>query len=216
MVSNVPKNLIYFIYFDGYINHYHRLNLEYLCKYWHLFDGQKIVKIAVNNNSCLPLVRLLPKDCKYEVVQNNPKLGESHHFLESLSRINNGITFYAHCKGVSRPKWKGLDMWIKTLYENNLEAIPDLTSKLFSGTCAKLVSCPPFVPQSFHYSGSFYWMDTIQVKKRKWFNDVDKYLTERFPAMIADKDECNFVFPYFQSNPNLYQEITWLMLKEKV
>jgi hypothetical protein len=162
------------------------------------------------------LVRLLPKDCKYEVVQNNPKLGESHHFLESLSRMNNGITFYAHCKGVSRPKWKGLDMWIKTLYENNLEVIPDLTGKLFSGTCAKLVSCPPFVPQSFHYSGSFYWMDTIQVKKRKWFNDVDKYLTERFPAMIADKDECNFVFPYFQSNPNLYQEITWLMLKEKV
>jgi hypothetical protein len=216
MVANVPKNLIYFIYFDGYINHYHRLNLEYLCKYLHLFDGQKIVKIAVNNNSCLALVKLLPKDCKYEVVQNDPNLGEGQHFLESLNRINDGITFYAHCKGVSRPKWKGLDMWVKTLYENNLEVIPDLIYKIFSGTCAKLVPCPPYVPQDFHYSGSFYWFNTAKVKSRAMGFEANKYLTERFPSLMANKRECDFVYPWFKSNPNLYQEITWLMLNEKV
>jgi len=213
MGADVRKNLIYFIYYGGKITHYHRLNLSYLNKYWHLFDGDKIVKIAIDQGyTARPLMALLPIDCKVEIVENNRVYGESVHFIDSIKRVSDGITFYAHCKGVSRPIWRGLDTWIEKSYTNNLESIPDLSKKLFSGTCGKLLPCPPYVPQDFHYSGSFYWFNTNKVKARIKEYEMDRYLTERFPSMVASKSECNFVYPFFERNLNYYDEKTWAIL----
>jgi hypothetical protein len=213
MGTDVRKNLIYFIYFDGTVNYWHRLNLELLSKYWDVFDGQKIVKIATDGTNLNNLIKLLPSGCKYRIVKNDPVNGEAKHFLESLEWVNDGITFYAHCKGVTRPtNWKGLEKWILTLYKNNLGSIPNLNGKLFSGTCAKMLPCPPYVPESFHYSGSFYWFDTEKVKARVSNLGVNKYLTERFPAMIANESECLFVEPVTKLNLNLYNELTWLKI----
>lgn len=213
MGADVQKNLIYFIYYGGRIGHYHRLNLGLLKKYWHLFDGQKIVKIAIDSGyTAKSLIPLLPADCKFEVVENNRVFGESVHFIDSIKRVKEGITFYGHCKGVSRPIWRGLDTWIEKSYTNNLESVPDLSNKIFSGTCGKLLACPPYVPQDFHYSGSFYWFNTEKVKARLKEFEMDRYLTERFPAMIAKKSECNFVYPSFDKNLNYYDERTWISL----
>ena len=44
MGVDVPKNLIYFIYYGGKITHYHRLNLSLLGKYWSVFNGKKVIK----------------------------------------------------------------------------------------------------------------------------------------------------------------------------
>ena len=213
MGVNIPKNLIYFIYYGGKITHYHKLNLSLLNKYWSLFDGKKVVKVAVDGRAFLePLKKLLPSDCQIEIVENNPVLGESVHFIDSINRVKDGITFYAHCKGVSRPIWRGLDLWINQLYKGNLNMIPDLNTKLFSGTCGKLLPCPPYVPQDFHYSGSFYWFNTEKVKARIKDYQMDRYLTERFPGIIAKASECNFVYPYSTKNLNFYDEKTWLNL----
>lgn len=213
MGVNVPKNLIYFIYYGGKINHYHRLNLSLLNKYWSLFDGKKVVKVAIDGKVFLePLKSLLPSDCKIELVENNRIMGESVHFIDSIKRVNDGITFYAHCKGVSRPVWRGLDQWIEHSYKGNLETIPDLSNKLFSGVCGKLLPCPPYVPQDFHYSGSFYWFNTEKVKARLKNYEMDRYLTERFPAIIANKSECLFAYPYSEKNLNFYDEKTWAIL----
>ena len=210
MGVNVRKNLIYFIYYSGRINHYHQLNLSLLKKYWSVFDGQIIVKVAVDGKySLMPLKSLLPNDCQIEVVQNNRVLGESVHFINSIRRIDSGITFYGHCKGVSRPRMKGLDTWITNLYEKNLRHIPKLDSKLFSGICGKLLPCPPFVPQNFHYSGSFYWFNHDEVKKRLKDFEFNKYLTERFPGMIAKQSECIFGFATSSKNENFYDQKTW-------
>jgi hypothetical protein len=213
MGLNAPKNLIYFIYYGGKITHYHRLNLRLLNKYWSLFDGQKVVKVAIDGKAFLePLKSLLPSDCEIELVENNRVLGESVHFIDSVKRIKEGITFYAHCKGVSRPVWAGLDRWIEHSYKGNLESIPDLSSKVFSGVCGKLLPCPPYVPQDFHYSGSFYWFNTEKVKARLKVYDLDRYLTERFPAIIANKTECHFNWPSGEKNLNFYDEKTWAQL----
>ena len=212
MGANVQKNLIYYIYYNGIINHYHILNLQYLRKYWSVFDGQIVVKIAVDSDYDLSyLIDLMP-GYQFEVVKNDPKTGEGAHFIDSINQVSDGMTFYAHCKGVSRPLMDGLDTWVKHLYESNLGSIPVLGEKLFSGTCAKILPCAPYVPQDFHYSGSFYWFNTNEVKKRIGLIEPDKYLTERFPAMIAKKDECFFNWPYSDKNVNFYLNETWKRL----
>jgi hypothetical protein len=213
MGANVPKNLIYFIYYGGNLTHYHRLNLRLLNKYWSVFNGKKVVKVAVDGKALLePLKSLLPSDCEFEIVENNSRLGESVHFIDSIGKVNDGITFYAHCKGISRPVWKGLDIWIERMYKDNLEAIPELKENLFSGVCGKLLPCPPYVPQEFHYSGSFYWFNTDKVKARIKEMPMDRYLTERFPAIIAKQSECVFKYPSFNKNLNYYDERTWASL----
>ena len=210
MVSDVRKNLIYFIYYNGRLHHYHVLNLQLLSMYWSAFNGKCIVKIAVDQDySVEPIVEMLPKGCEYRVVRNNQTTGEAFHFLESLVEIDGGMTFYGHCKGVTRPSWRGLDIWITNLYRKNLENVPRLGDKIFAGVCGKLLPCPPYVPQDFHYSGSFYWMDTDKVKSRLQKFTLDKYLTERFPAMIAKQDECIFGFASSDKNLNFYDERTW-------
>ena len=204
-------NLIYFIYFNGKLNHYHELNLQYLRKYWGLFSGQKVVKIAVDGGYDIsPILELLPDNCKYELVKNDPNLGEAKHFLNSLDQVSDGMTFYAHCKGVSRPIMAGLDIWIKNLYEANLERIPDIRNSMFSGICCKFLPCPPYVPEPFHYSGSFYWFNTAKVKERLKAIEYNKYLTERFPAIIANQNECLFGIMSTAKNLNFYEIRTWL------
>ena len=67
------KNLVYYCYFENSeINEYAKYNLKLLLGYLHIFDGQRIIKIAVDdlskNNSHLE--SLFP-NCEIEIVQNN-------------------------------------------------------------------------------------------------------------------------------------------------
>lgn len=216
MGTDIPKSLIYYIYFNGKVNFYHKLNLELLSQYWNVFNGQKIVKIAVDRPySIKPITDLLPKDCVYEVVKNNSQLGEADYFLDSLNQIDTGYVFYAHCKGVSRPYMEGLNIWINHLYKANLHKFKGLNGKMFSGTCCKLLPCPPYVPESFHFSGSFYWMDIEKVKPIFFIKGfpVNRYLTERFPAFITKVNECNLIEPVTDKPLNFYLENTWDYLK---
>ena len=217
MGHHVRKNLIYYIYFDGVVNDYHRLNLALLNKYWHLFDGHKIIKVSVNDMSIDldPLFNLMPElQFWIELVQNN-QMGEAVHSYDSLNQVDSGVTFYAHCKGVSRPHMNGLVTWINKLYDENLSKEPNLNGKLFAGICAKLLDCSPYVPYDFHYSGSFYWFDTAKVKERLKDFELNKYFTECFPAIVANMSECQFNYHYTFHNVNYYLEETWQSLDLK-
>ena len=216
MDADSKKNLIYFIYYNGKLHHYHVLNLRLLSMFWSVFDGQKIVKIAVDGDYNLaPIVEMLPKDCEYRIVKNVPQTGECKHFLESLVEVNGGMTFYGHCKGVTRPMWRGLDMWITHLYRKNLENVPRLGDKIFAGVCGKLLPCPPYVPEPFHYSGSFYWFATDKVKERLKNKKIvmEKYVTERFPGIMAKEQECIFGFASSNKALNFYDERTWRTIR---
>lgn len=212
----MKRNLLYFIYYPGHLTHYHLLNLEQLKKYWDVFDGFKVITIAHegNNEQGLEELRdMLPSDKNtfMHCVYNDPDTWEAKHFLKRLPFFRSGETFYAHCKGISRKPMPGLDMWIKNLYDKNLENHKPLKGKVFSGICGKLLPCPPQVPEPFHFSGSFYWMNTPRVNARMygWTITPDRYLTERFPAIIARQDECRFDFYSTTKNENFYQYFTW-------
>jgi hypothetical protein len=213
MESMARKNLIYHIYFDGTVNQWHRFNLTQLETFAHVFDGQIIVKLAVNDleQDITEISPLIP--FPFEMVQNN-SLNEASHFLDSLERISGGITFYAHCKGVTRGYMWGMEQWIRMLYRWNLSKYPVLNGKIFSGVCAKLLPCPPYVPEPFHYSGSFYWMDTDKAKER-WRErkiDYNSYLTERFPAICSEMSECQFNEVATRHNVNFYADQTWISI----
>ena len=125
MGVNVPKNLIYFIYYGGKINHYHRLNLSLLNKYWSLFDGKKVVKVAIDGKVFLePLKSLLPSDCKIELVENNRIMGESVHFIDSIKRVNDGITFYAHCKSSNSCLKRDVQINTRLAWQLYQESVP--------------------------------------------------------------------------------------------
>jgi hypothetical protein len=71
------------------------------------------------------------------------------------------------------------------------------------------------VPYPFHYSGSFYWFATDKIKARLKNKKLtlDKYLTEQFPGIMADKDECIFGFGSSDVNYNFYEERTWRYIR---
>ena len=203
------RNLIYHIYFDGTLNHYHKVNLALLTQYKGVFNGEVICKLAIEKGTDISAIKdRIP--FKFEIVQNN-KLGEANHFIDSLKRISGGQTFYAHCKGVTRPVMWGLEQWIIHLYKWNLEDYPRLTDKIFSGVCGKLLPCPPYVPEPFHYSGSFYWFNHDSVKWRwNWIQrDYNNYLTERLPGMLAKFNECEFRHVAVKHNISFYSDAIW-------
>lgn len=215
------RNLLYFIYYPGHITPYHELNITMLKKHWHVFNGDKIITIAYDKNNEKGLEEfcdMFPEDYTIQrIVYNDPLNWECNHFLKMLPMVRKGETFYAHCKGVSRPVTDGLTTWIEHLYDMNLMDPQPLKGKVFSGICAKLLPCPPYVPEPFHYSGSFYWMNTPRVNARLFGLKLqpERYLTERFPAIIAKQEECRFDFYLTYSNESFYEQYVWDRILQK-
>jgi len=235
----MKRNLIYYIYYPGHITEYHRINIALLRRYWSVFDGEKILVITRDREpgegelTSLSFADSIMRPDIEEILNvhdlpganiihgfNDPDEWEAAHFVSSLEymseyRFADGLTFYAHCKGVSRPVSPGLTTWIEYLYKENLENPPSLENHLFSGICGKLLACMPYVPEDFHYSGSFYWFRHQEVMKKvtKMYYDkgfpCGKYLTERFPAIIAKQHECEFRFYSTARNESFYEQYTW-------
>lgn len=212
------KNLIYFVYVpETGINDYHRRNFELLNKYIDQFDGKIILTVAYKEMTIPPRELFDLYDFKVYrlgLIDNDPVNWEAEPFLDALDEIEDGVTFYAHCKGVTRPPMPGLHTWLDHLYHENLSNSAPLGKHIFSGICAKLLPCPPYVPVPFHYSGSFYWFKTKEVKKRiKELNPTpSRYMTESLPGMIATQDECRFDFYSTTKNENFYKQETWIRI----
>ena len=90
--TTYPSATIYQEYITEYtrqqpikINEYAKYNLELLNKYLPIFNGQKIVKIAVDDltkdNS--HLIKFFP-NCDTQIVQNNKETRESEYFIDSI------------------------------------------------------------------------------------------------------------------------------------
>ena len=169
---NKIKNLIYYCYFENSeINEYAKYNLELLNKYLPIFNGQKIVKIAVDDltkdNS--HLIKFFP-NCDTQIVQNNKETRESEYFIQSIKEIKdrNSITFFAHNKGSkSGDGNEVIKHWLLSMYFFNLDGMylkfvenNLFRDKTFSGIMRITTPCSPWVNSDWHYSGTFFWFNT--------------------------------------------------------
>ena len=190
MDKNVPKNLIYFIWWNKR-NGMLKYNLDLLEQYLHMFDGQRIIKVASALRKDLPAFLK-----EAELVKNDPVLGEAPHFKESLTHIKGGYTFYGHAKGVSRDANRPLKWWVKQLYKGNLDTPPNLTDYRVSGCFGKLRPGSEQVPVPWHYSGSFYWFTEEilnRYSQRGIPDNIDnRWFTENFPGWLALEEEAEF------------------------
>jgi len=203
------RNLIYFCYLkNSRIDEFSACNIFLINKYLHLFNGQRLIKVTGDHLNIDHLhLKDLFKGCNVEIIKNHPKNRESECFIESIKEIKNknSITFFAHNKGGSNNYADDAHkLWALSMYFFNLEA-PYLRQiekglsqdKVFSGILRKTVPCPPWVTQSWHYSGDFFWFNTKKLLKiPKWDNfKKGRFAVENFMGRVVDlsKSMCTFV-----------------------
>jgi hypothetical protein len=217
------RNLIYYCYFENsQINEFTKLNLELLNRYCNNFNGQKILKIAVDDlqidNS--HLVKLF-HGFDVEVVKNNPENRESEYFIDSIKEIKNkkSITFFAHNKGGSnRPEKDVIKMWLFSMYFFNLEPnflinIQDELSndKTFSGIMRITIPCPPWVESDWHYSGTFFWFNTEKLLNIPNWDDMkkDRFSVESYPGKMVNESQSHVTICSANYNFNTYLTDIW-------
>lgn len=218
------KNLIYFCYFkDSHISKYTLYNLKALNNYIHNFDGQKIVKIAVDDISINNdhLVSLFP-GFEVEIVKNHPEHRESEYFIDSIKQIQNkdSLTFYAHNKGGTTDEYHDdtIKYWLSSMYFFNLEDefLKTIETRLnsdktFSGILRKDINCSPWVCTDWHYSGTFFWFNTQKLFNTPNWDIINKgrYSIEEYPGKIASLDESYSTFINTPENYNSYSIHFW-------
>jgi hypothetical protein len=217
------RNLIYYCYFENsQVNEFTKLNLELLNRYCNNFNGQRIIKIAVDDleidNS--HLVKLF-NGFEIEVVKNNQETRESEYFIDSIKQIKNkdSITFFAHNKGGSnRPEKDVIKMWLFSMYFFNLEPtflikIQDELSndKTFSGIMRIITPCPPWVESDWHYSGTFFWFHTDKLLNISNWDDMkkDRFAVESYPGKMVKEIESHVTICSANYNFNTYSPDIW-------
>ena len=218
------KNLVYYCYFENSeINEFANYNITLINKYLPLFNGQRIIKIAVDDLSRdnSHLINLFP-NCEIELVQNNTETRESEYFIQSLKEIKNknSLTFFAHNKG-SKNGVAGnnvVKVWLLSMYFFNLEEHYlsnieyNLTNdKTFSGIMQITVPCPPWVTTNWHYSGTFFWFNTEKLFSIAGWDSFEKgrFSVEGYPGKMVDVSNSHVTLCSENYNWNSYQPMIW-------
>jgi hypothetical protein len=219
----MKRNLIYYCYFEnGEINEFTQLNLKLLNRYCNLFNGQKIIKIALDDltKDYSNLVDMF-QGFDVEVLQNNKENRESEYFIESIKEIKdtNSITFFAHNKGGSnRPESDVIKLWLFSMYFFNLEPTYLLTiqdqlsnDKIFSGIMQITTPCPPWVPSDWHYSGTFFWFNTEKLLSIENWDVMEKnrFAVESYPGNKVKQDKSHVTICSANFNFNTYSPVMW-------
>jgi hypothetical protein len=218
------KNLIYFCYFkNSVISEYTLYNLKALNFYLHNFNGQKIVKIAVDDLTLdnTHLISLFD-GFEYELVQNHPEHRESEYFIESIKQIKvkDSITFYAHNKGGTTDDYRDdtIKFWLSSMYFFNLEEkfqkvikTQLLGDKTFSGILRKDINCSPWVCTDWHYSGTFFWFNTHKVLNTPNWDIIKKgrFSIEEYPGKICSLADSYSTFIQQPENYDSYSLGFW-------
>lgn len=176
-LPTIKRNLCYYMY--PIKNSLWTFHIEQLKRYLDVFNGKKIITIAVDNRSVSAdeVRRTLNRDdILWRVVTNDASLWETAAFPGMLqlveSRDPNEFTFYAHAKGVRRPDWaiENARIWSGTMYFLNLSSIT-MTNRILSAHDA--LGCYRHQDQNhggsdWHYSGTYFWFRHSTVFSKNW------------------------------------------------
>ena len=205
-------HLIYHIW-PNRSNDIWRWNIGELLKRIEIFDGCRSIAVAVDEQSATM------KDVKSEFrnihidewleFKNNPELGEVVSFEQLLNTIEqhrNGVTFYAHAKGVSHAGASNTKRWAATMYEVCLDDLEYVQSSLrvhpITGPFKR------FHGESTHFSGAFFWFRNADVFSRNWKNiDGSRFGVEFWPPRLFSEREMGCLFG--QGPGALYDDHEW-------
>ncbi len=219
------RNLIYHLYPRSVENgRIWRWNIEMLKSRLSLFNGKRVIGIAVDNTTDpVEYVKSALYGTGFEFIEvpNVPSLREVTTFLQLLSKVETldptQVTFYGHAKGITSQSWsQGSKTWTEALYTTNLDYWPAVQKLLAEypmvGAFKRHGFCFPESPRStYHYSGSFRWCRNADLFKRNW-KDIDQAWigVESAPSLIFTSDEAACIMGEFNEvGLALYQKDTW-------
>jgi hypothetical protein len=225
----MKKNLVYFMYLkDGVIGKFAEVNLKLLNNYLSIFDGQKIIKIAVDDvekdTSLLTDIFSEVTDCTVEIVKNDPEKADGETFINALKQLRKepSLTFYSHAKGASidygEEKFQVHKLWMFSMYFYNLE--PEFVTEIeyqlqngksFSGILRKEINCAPWVVTDWHYSGTFYWFNTLDILNTDNWDalETNRFTAEAFPGHIVPLEKSHYNLVSLPYNFDTYHHNFW-------
>jgi hypothetical protein len=221
---------LYFYFYLGNNNNENNdfilLHLALLNHYNHLFNGEKIINIAVDDYS-VELDGFIKNNKIFEGAIVNKVINtgqESTYFIDTIRNFKKDdgrITFYGHAKAATLmpiSTYTTMAHWVHSLYYFNLnenylpEVENQLKNKFFSGCLQITSACPPWVKSDWHYSGTFYWMNNSKVFnniEEEKFDALDRYSVEAFPGYTAKVEDSFSTFISENYNFNSYNVDIW-------
>ena len=161
------KNLVSYLYIRDPNNIEDSLGVNLRCiqKYYHIFDGIRVIYISTDFQISEPqkdeILRKIGIESA-EFVINDPESRESKFFIEQITKIRDlsipdSITFYHHSKGTTYGN-PNVDKWASSMYyfnlnEKNLDTVEGQFSngKIFVGTFLVDFPSPPWVYSDWHF-----------------------------------------------------------------
>lgn len=197
-------NLIYHIWPVASNNRW-KWNVEQLLKRIDIFNGKKVVAIAEGpHTSPVDEVKEAFKghDVEFIVKPNSKELREANTFLELLDAVKTDdpteATFYAHCKGVSRPMNGAEIPWAELMY--TLLDDPERVKRSLAKKGMLGISFEFDTPWIF--PGTFWWFHNASLfAKPNWrtlenpvTNEGVGWSVEAFPNRFFS-DDCERIKP---------------------
>lgn len=188
-----------------------RWNCDEVMRRSSLFNGRRIVAIAVDDASCSAdevkeYLKGFTDD--FIVVTNNPQLREVESWLPLLERQHSldsrEVTFSCHSK-ISRHdvslvnEHSTLYRWTSAMYETCLDhwefVREQLAIKAMTGSFKRYGMFGTPRNHRWHYSGTFYWFRNRDVFQRDWKTVDQRFFgTEAYPGLLFHPDDTGCLF----------------------
>lgn len=227
-LENPTRHLLYHVYPVGPA---WRRNLDQLVRRIDLFNGRRVVAIAVGRKTePAQAVRDHLKGHVHEFVEvrNDPRLREVKTFVPLFERVAtagpNEVTFYAHTKGAQYGHDPGsvTHSWADLMYEVCLDYWPLVAEALrhrpLAGAIKKIGAGFGGSRSRWHYSGSFCWFRSADVFSKPGWRQIDRQFwgIESWPSLHFGVNEAAALFHEGPvSDLDLYRPDVWRGVAEQ-
>jgi hypothetical protein len=195
-----------------------RRTVDHLLRRWHVFNGRKVVAIAVDEccDTCADVREAFgDKAAEIEFLEfvNNPDLREVHTFVPMLERIESidpeEITFSCHAKGSTRPHDDAMSHpWADVMFGVCLDAMPLVECVLRDHSMCGAFRLFGRDNVDWIFAGTFYWFRHDKVFSRDWRNVPQIWTgTENWPCTLFRREEVKCLFMDNCQTP--YDEAYW-------
>lgn len=202
----ITRNLLFHVYpLAG--NGVWQRHAEELRKRLHLFNGRRVVAIAIDakTDAAAEVQRVYADIADKFIVVPNSGLREVVTFKLLWSEIDlqdhNAITFFAHGKGVTKPVNPGVSVhrWADLMYEVLLDHPGLVEDRLQQfhvvGTFQRLGRVWRATRSDWHYSGAFYWVRNREVGLRLPIRVDNKWWgVESWPGLMFQQSQAACLF----------------------